>query len=334
MIKFGIIGCGKIAQRHAEHINNKASLICVCDINEKNADNLGDLYSADTYYSIDQMLNSKPDIDVISICTPNGLHAEHTVKCLNAGYHVICEKPMAINSNDCKTMIDAVESSGRQLFVVKQNRYNPAVVAVKDVIDRGILGKIFSVQVNCFWNRKADYYADSWHGSTDLDGGTLYTQFSHFIDLLYWLIGDVKESSGYASNYMHEGMMEFEDTGAVTLIFENDCIGTLNYTVNSFKKNMEGSLTIFAENGTVKIGGEYLNELVYQNIQDHKIAEIDAGNIANHYGSYSGSMSNHDKVYDNVLEVLLHNGTATTSAFEAMKTVQIIENIYKSIKKV
>jgi predicted dehydrogenase len=165
-----------------------------------------------------------------------------------------------------------------------------------------------------------------------LDGGTLYTQFSHFIDLLYWMVGDVVEVKAMMDNYQHQGMIEFEDAGVVILRFANGAIGTVNYTVNSYQKNMEGSLTIFGEKGTVKIGGQYLNELEYQQIENYKIENLPEGNKPNNYGNYVGSMSNHNLVYDNVIEVLENNGIITTSAFEGLKTVEIIQKIYESAK--
>jgi predicted dehydrogenase len=165
-----------------------------------------------------------------------------------------------------------------------------------------------------------------------MDGGTLYTQFSHFIDLLYWIIGDMKNVKAYMNNYAHQGIIEFEDTGVVIVEFYNGAIGTINYTVNSYEKNMEGSLTIFAEKGTVKIGGQYLNELEYQNIKDFKIENLPEGNKANNYGNYQGSMSNHDKVYKNLIDVLNNNASISTNSFEALKTVEIIDRIYRSVE--
>jgi predicted dehydrogenase len=326
-IQFAIIGCGRIAQRHAEHIHNQGKLLAVCDIVEEKARSLANKYGAKAYSNIDELLlNEKPDL--VSICTPNGLHALHSIKALKAGFHVLCEKPMALSVQDCGEMINAAERASRRLFIVKQNRFNPPVAEVKKIIEEGRLGKLYSVQLNCFWNRNNEYYQNSWKGTKALDGGTLFTQFSHFIDLLYWMIGDVKEVHGWLSNYHHEGIIEFEDTGVVSLKFYNDVIGTINYTVNSFQKNMEGSLTIFAEKGVVKIGGQYLNELEYQSIDQFKIENLPPGNPPNNYGQYLGSMSNHDKVYQNVVEVLMGTGTIATNGFEGLKTVEIIDKIY------
>jgi UDP-N-acetyl-2-amino-2-deoxyglucuronate dehydrogenase len=328
-IRFGIIGCGRIAQRHAEHIKSRGDLVAVCDVDKDKADKMAADTGAKAYYSVEDLIKSGEKIDVVSICSPNGLHATHAISALNAGYHVLCEKPMGLNVHECGEMIKAAERMNKRLFAIKQNRFNPPVEAIKKVIDEGRLGKIYSIQLSCFWNRNPDYYKNSWKGTLKLDGGTLYTQFSHFIDLLYWLIGDVKQVKAMMGNYSHQGIIEFEDTGVVVLEFFNGAIGTINYTVNSYKKNMEGSLTIFGEKGTVKIGGQYLNELEYQEIEGYKIENLPEGNKANNYGTYQGSMSNHDKVYDNLIEVLQNNGAISTGSFEGLKTVEIIEKIYR-----
>jgi UDP-N-acetyl-2-amino-2-deoxyglucuronate dehydrogenase len=333
-LKFAIIGCGRIAERHAEQISRLASLVAVCDIAESRANNFGKKYGANVYFSIDDLLLNEKDIDVVSICTPNGLHADHTIKVFRNGFHVLCEKPMAISVYDCGEMIKEAERANKRLFIVKQNRYNPPIQAIKEVLDERRLGKVFSIQLNCFWNRNNDYYKQSdWKGTNKLDGGTLYTQFSHFIDLLYWLFGDVKKVEAVTRNFMHDQIIEFEDTGVVIVEFYNGIIGTINYNVNSFSKNMEGSLTIFGELGTVKIGGQYLNELEYQNISDYSISNLPPGNPPNNYGQYTGSMSNHNRVYENVIEVLVNQGIIATNGFEGLKTVEIIDKIYTAAKK-
>lgn len=331
-LHFAIIGCGRIAQRHAEHIANNGKLVAACDIVLEKAEQLATTYNAKAYTQVEAMLAAHPEIDVVSVCSPNGLHATHSIAALKAGFHVLCEKPMALSVQDCGDMITAAERANRRLFIVKQNRFNPPVAAVKQVIEDGKLGRIYSAQLNCYWNRNNAYYANSWKGTKDLDGGTLYTQFSHFIDLLYWIVGDVKEVHAFTGNYHHEGIIEFEDTGVISLRFYNGAIGTINYTVNSFGKNMEGSLTIFGEKGTVKIGGQYLNELEYQHIEDYEISNLPPGNPPNNYGQYVGSMSNHDKVYANVVSVLNDGGIIATNGFEGLKTVEIIDKIYSSAK--
>lgn len=333
VFKFAIVGCGRIAQRHAEHIHNFGKLVAVCDNIPEKAKALGEKYGAKAFNSLEEMLAACPEIDVVSVCTPNGLHAEHSIRALKAGHHVLCEKPMALSVPDCSAMINAAERANKRLFIVKQNRFNPPVEAVKKLIDEGKLGKIYSVQLSCFWNRNEDYYKNSWKGTKDLDGGTLFTQFSHFIDLLYWFVGDVESVSARTGNFHHQGLIEFEDSGMVILKFLSGAIGTVNYTVNAYKKNMEGSLTIFAEKGTIKIGGQYLNELEYQSLEGDPVSNLPPGNPPNNYGQYFGSMSNHDKVYGNLISVLDGQGTIATSGMEGLKTVEIIEKIYRQAKK-
>jgi UDP-N-acetyl-2-amino-2-deoxyglucuronate dehydrogenase len=330
-LNFAIIGCGRIGQRHAEHIANNGNLVAVCDIVPDAAGRLSEKYGAKSFLSVTEMLQDKSlQIDLVAICSPNGVHASHAIECLRAGFHVLCEKPMALSVHDCGNMIQEAEKANRRLFVIKQNRFNPPVAAVKRLLDEGKLGKVFSVQLSCFWNRNEDYYKNSWKGTKDLDGGTLFTQFSHFIDLLYWMFGDVKRVQSMMGNFNHQGIIEFEDTGVIALEFQHGVLGTINYNVNSYGKNMEGSLTIFGELGTIKIGGQYLNELEYQNIKDYRIENLPTGNTANSYGNYQGSMSNHDKVYENVVDVLTKGGTISTNGFEGLKTVDIIERIYAS----
>lgn len=332
-IKFGIIGCGRIGNRHAEHANYFGELIAVCDIDQKKSNDLADKFNARSYSNIHQLLeNEKEKIDVIAICTPNGLHAEHTILALNTGFHVLCEKPMGLSAFQCTQMILAAENNNRRLFNVKQNRFNPPVVKVKDLISEGVLGRVFNIQLTCFWNRNTDYYRNSWKGSADLDGGTLYTQFSHFLDLLIWLFGEVETVKGFSDNFNHTKEIEFEDSGVVALKFKTGAIGTINYSVNSFQRNMEGSLSIISEKGTVKIGGQYLNELEYYNIQGIEKIDLPIGGGANNYGTYQGSMSNHDKVYKNLCEVLIDNEKISTSSIEGLQTVNLIEKIYSEIK--
>lgn len=328
-LSFAIIGCGRIAKRHADQINKVGILKAVCDTVYENAIELSKAYNANFYLSIEELLEKEPGIDIVSICTPNGLHAHHSILSLKAGKHVLCEKPLCIDSIDAKRMLRAAQDADRQLFVVKQNRYNPPVEAVKALIKEDKLGKIFSFQINCFWNRPHQYYDDTWKGTMRLDGGTLYTQFSHFVDLLYWFLGDIKMVNAITRNYEHP-TIEIEDSGIVLIETVGGAIGTLNYTVNSFSKNMEGSFTLFGERGTVKIGGQYLNELEYQCIDGEPIRHLPASKTANSYGFYQGSMSNHDKVYENLVQAIVNPQHEFASALEGMKTVEIIEKIYAS----
>jgi predicted dehydrogenase len=333
-LNIAVVGVGHIGIQHAKHANTAGNLVAVCDIKKDRAKTAAEMYKCKSYFSIDDLLVNERNLDLLAVCTPNGLHADHSIKALKAGCNVLCEKPMATTVHDCERMIHAAEETNRRLFIVKQNRFNPPVKALKKVIEEGRLGKILNVQVNCFWNRTREYYAGSdWRGKLLIDGGTLFTQYSHFIDLLYWLVGDVEEVRAFTENYLHKGVVEFEDTGVVVLKFVNGAVGTINFTIDSYGKNMEGSITVFGEKGTVKVGGQYLNLLEYQSIEGYEITGLEPGNPPNTYGTNKGSMSNHDKVYLNVIDVLVHGGSITTDLLDGLKTVQIIEKIYKAAGK-
>lgn len=331
-ITFGIIGFGKIGPRHKQKIdeNENCELIAVCDIDESRLKSL-EQQEIELYNDYKVMLKN-PDIDVVSVCTPNYLHAQMTIDALNAGKHVLCEKPMALFSKDCANMVEAAITNKRKLLVVMQNRYNPPVLATKKLLDEGRLGRIYEIVLNCYWNRNREYYAESpWKGFKEKDGGALYTQFSHFIDLVYWFAGKATSVHAIADNYNHPEI-EIEDTGIVTVKFASGALGSINFTNCAYGKNMEGSITIFAEDGTVKIGGEYLNTLEYQNVKDLDVIKISSGRMANDYGTYKGSMSNHHKVYENVVDVLLNNKKIAVDGKEGMQSLKIIEAIYKSIE--
>lgn len=333
-LRFAIVGCGHIGRRHAEHAPKFGRLTGVCDIDQDRANAVAKAHGAEAFYDLDTMLTSlRGNNDVVSVCTPNGLHYEHTIKAFRAGNHVLCEKPMALSVRECGEMIKAGDRANRRLFIVKQNRYNPPVEHLKHLLDTGVLGPVFSIHLNCYWNRNDAYYSGGgWRGTLDMDGGTLYTQFSHFIDLLYWLVGDVREVRAFTDNFCHQHSVEFEDTGVAILRFQNGAIGNVNFTINSFGKNMEGSLTLFCKNGTVKIGGQYLNEIEYENVKDTGPTLLREGRKANEYGEYQGSMSNHEDVYRNVLSVLTGEGSMSTVGFEGLKTVEIIDRIYRAAK--
>ena len=194
---FAIIGCGRIARRHAEQISKAGRLAAVCDIVRANAEELAAPYQARVYTSIEELLHNEPEVSIISVCTPNGLHASHSITALRAGKHVLCEKPLCLSVSEATEMIHVANIADKKLFVVKQNRYNPPVQFVKQLLEDDKLGPIFSFQINCFWNRPNEYYLDTWKGTKTLDGGSLFTQFSHFIDLLYWFLGDVKEVKSF-----------------------------------------------------------------------------------------------------------------------------------------
>lgn len=329
-LKFAIFGCGKIAPRHAAEVVKHGELIAVCDTIPARAKELGQVHNATPYCAVDELLKNESDLDVVAVCTPNGLHAAHSIEALRAGAHVLCEKPLCIHPSDGLKMIDTSKACNRKLFVVKSTRYNPALVALKKAIDENKLGVIYSFQLNCFWNRPPAYYENSWKGDKTLDGGTLYTQFSHYIDALLWLLGDIKLVSGARRNFSHQDIIDFEDSGVVSMVMVNGAIGGLNWSVNAFQKNMEVSLSLLTEKGSIRIAGEYMNKLEYQLIDRFQL-EISAEGNANDYGFYKGSMSNHEKIYENLVKALGDENHPFVNAWDGLKTVEAIERIYQSV---
>ncbi|MGV8093813.1 MAG: Gfo/Idh/MocA family protein [Mangrovibacterium sp.] len=329
-VKFAVIGCGHIGKRHAEMIcrNKDAELVALTDIKNKEELNI-DQYQVPFFQSQEQFFASRINCDVVNIATPNGYHAEHALACLKNGYHVVIEKPLALTKADAEKIIFEALHDHKQVFAVMQNRYSPPSVWIKEMVESGKLGKIYMVQLNCFWNRDDRYYKPGgWHGTKKLDGGTLFTQFSHFIDIMYWLFGDIKNIQARFCDFNHQQMTDFEDSGIVSFDFINGGMGSINYSTAVWDKNMESSITIVAENGSVKIGGQYMNNVEYCHIKDYEMPELPPTNPGNDYGAYKGSAQNHNFVIDNVVEVLKNNGTITTNALEGLKVVDMIERIY------
>jgi UDP-N-acetyl-2-amino-2-deoxyglucuronate dehydrogenase len=211
-----------------------------------------------------------------------------------------------------------------------QNRYSPPSEWIKSVVSEGILGDIFMVQLNCYWNRDDRYYkAGGWKGTNDLDGGTLFTQFSHFIDIMYWLFGDIDNIQGKFADFTHKDSTEFEDSGFVNFDFVNGGMGCLNYSTSVVDKNLESSLTVIGSKGSVKIGGQYMNEVEICNIPGYEMPELAPTNPGNDYGQYKGSAANHNYVIKNVIDTFKGRTTISTNALEGLKVVEIIERIYK-----
>lgn len=327
-LHFAIIGCGRIAQRHASLITKLGKLVAVCDTDQQKVNAFADQYKALAFSSFDSFIDAKLVVDIVVICTPNGLHASQSITAMLAGYHVLVEKPVALLVSDVNAMMEIATSSQKHLFTVMQNRFNQPVMAVKKAIDNNQFGKIYSLQLSCFWNRPSAYYKDNWHGTKKLDGGTLFTQFSHFIDILIWLFGPVINTKSILQNAAHAKSIEFEDQGVVLFEFENGIIGTMNYSVNAFEKNREGSLTILGENGIVKIGGEYLNTIDYQSFKNHNMINISDDITPNDYGDYKGSMSNHHLVYESLINCMLNQQPYYTAVSEARSTIELINTIY------
>lgn len=332
--RFAVVGCGHIGRRHIDRIlkHPDADLAAVCDTDARMFEGIEGLEHVKQCVGLDALLAHRASFDVASVCTPSGLHKDMVVRLFEGGCHVLCEKPMALTVEDSSAMNRAAHKAGKKLFVVKQNRYNPPVAAVKDLIQSDRLGRLFMVSVNCFWNRNEAYFAKApWRGSKSMDGGPLYTQFSHFIDLVYWFMGDVASVASGGGNYTHPSI-EVEDAGTVLFEFEGGAVGSLNYTTSCYSRNMEGSITLFGEKGTVKIGGQYLNELEYEDLGDGGIAHEKRPPNSGTYGYYTGNMSKHYQVYDNVIRALRGEEEIMVDGLEGQKIVAIIEGIYRAMR--
>jgi UDP-N-acetyl-2-amino-2-deoxyglucuronate dehydrogenase len=330
-VKFAVVGCGHIGKRHAAMISNnkECELVALSDIAEQQQ--LTGTYPGVPFFSsLDDMLGGKVNFDVLCIASPNGVHEEQALNGLKAGCHVVIEKPMALNKAGCERIIYEALHRHKQVFCVMQNRYSPPSVWLKDILRRKLLGKIFMVQINCYWNRDGRYYKKgNWHGTNELDGGTLFTQFSHFIDIMFWLFGDIENLEGKFRSFNHEGLTDFEDSGFVNFDFVGGGMGCLNYSTSVWTENLESSITIIGENGTVKVGGQYMNEVELCNIKDYVMPELPPANPPNDYGAYKGSAANHHYIFENVVDVLKGRAPITTNALEGLKVVEIIEKIYK-----
>lgn len=332
-IKFAVIGIGHIGKRHAEMIirNNESELVAVCDVRPKEETN----FSHDIPYfsNINDLLNSNIEFDVLNVATPNGFHAEHTILGLEHKKHVVCEKPMALTKAESEKMIFKSLQNSKNIFVVKQNRYSPPSKWLKEIVEKKLIGETYMVQLNCYWNRDERYYTpNNWHGTSKLDGGTLFTQFSHFIDIMYWLFGDIKNIQANFSDFNHADLTDFEDSGVVSFNFVNGGMGSINYSTSVWDKNLESSITIIGSKGTIKIAGQYMNDVVYCNIKDYEMPELEASNPPNDYGAYKGSAANHHYIIQNVVDTLKGRTSITTNALEGLKIVEIIERIYSHKK--
>ena len=330
-VKFAVVGAGHIGKRHAEMIqrNDEAQLVALVDILEPGALNI-DHFGVPFYKSIDEMLANTSELDVVNICTPNGLHASQALKALQARKHVVCEKPMGLSKANCEEVIYKALQVNKHVMCVMQNRYSPPSVWLKDMVENKRLGDIFIVDINCYWNRDERYYANNnWKGTNDLDGGTLFTQFSHFIDIMYWLFGDVENIEGRFADFNHQGITQFEDSGIVNFDFLNGGVGSINYSTAVWGQNLESSMTIIGSKGSVKVGGQYMNEVEYCHVENYEMPELPEASPANDYGAYKGSAANHHFVIQNVVDTLKNRNVATTNALEGLKVVDIIERIYK-----
>ncbi len=328
-----IIGLGNIGQRHLKIAQSHPSinLKAVCDQDPNKKSTLSANLQAYFYQNHLELLE-KEALDLIIVCTPHYNHAQIAIDCMLKGCNVVVEKPMCLTLQEGQKMIDTATQTNQKLFVVKQNRFNLPVQKLKQSIDQGLLGEIYQVQCNVFWNRNKAYYEQSdWRGKKQLEAGALFTQGSHFVDLLIYLFGMPSNAKTVLKNRVHD--IEFEDNGISILEFDNHMIASLCWSNNVYEKNYEGSLTVIAEKGTVKISGKYLNQLSFYNVKGDQ-ASLDEHSFdrPNTYSqNYQGSSSNHHLVLDAVIQDIFNAQSQVVSGKEALKTVQAIHLIYNSI---
>jgi UDP-N-acetyl-2-amino-2-deoxyglucuronate dehydrogenase len=330
-INFAVVGIGYIGKRHCNMIMNNVDtkLISICDIKPKNDVVNDELKNIPFYVDIEEMVYKHPKIDVVCICTPNGLHTKQSIVLLNLGKHIVVEKPLGLKTQECEKVLYNALKMNKHVFAVMQNRYSPPSMWLKNIISNKTIGDIFMVQVNCYWNRDDRYYKKGgWKGTSDLDGGTLFTQFSHFIDIMYWLFGDVKNIQGKFNDFTHKYSTDFEDSGFVNFDFIEGGMGSINYSTSVWGSNLESSITIIGSKGSIKVGGQYMNEVEYCNIDGYEMPELPPSKPPNDYGLYKGSAANHHYIIENVVNTLKGKDVITTNAMEGLKVTEIINRIY------
>ncbi|AYA38827.1 gfo/Idh/MocA family oxidoreductase [Hymenobacter oligotrophus] len=332
VVRFVICGAGHIGRRHAALVARSpaARLVALIDTDAAlHAALAAEFAGVPCFASLEEYLGQGPAADVLTVATPNYLHAEQATQALRHGLHVVVEKPLALRRADAEAIVQTAQQTNRLVFGVMQNRYSPPAAWLKQVYDEGHLGQIYLVQINCFWNRDTRYYRPgSWHGTRALDGGTLFTQFSHFVDLLYWVFGDITNIEARFRDFNHHELTEFEDSGLVAFDLVRGGSGTLQYSTSVWDRNLESSITVVAEHGSLRIAGQYMDKVEYCHIRNYQLPALPRTNPANDYGTYQGSAANHVHLIENVIDTLQHRTVATTNAHDGLKVVEIIERIY------
>jgi len=334
-IKFAIIGFGHIGRRHATIASafEGSEVMAVIDTDPSLSQHELLPRNAKFFNSVEDFFASDSDVEVAVIATPNGTHIPLALKALDNKVHVVIEKPMGISRLECEQVLFKALNVNKQVFIVKQNRYSPPSKWLKEVVSTGKIGEIHMVQVNCYWNRDERYYkSGGWKGTKALDGGVLYTQFSHFIDIMFWVFGDIKNIQTNLKNFNHNENTEFDDSGNSIFEFVQGGLGCINFSTSVWDTNMESSITVVGSKGSLKIGGQYMNEIEYCHIDNYSLPDLPATNPPNDYGPFKGSAANHHYVIENVVNTLNGNDSITANALEGLKVVDIIERIYAAAK--
>lgn len=330
-IRFALVGCGRIAANHFNAIEQHATrceLVGVCDVDPAALARAAESTGAHPYRNLGEML-ARSDADAVIVATPSGLHPEQAIQIAAAGRHVITEKPMATRWEDGKRMVGACDAAGVRMFVVKQNRRNATLQLLKRAVEKKRFGRIYMVNLNVFWTRPDDYYNSAkWRGTWEYDGGAFMNQASHYVDLIDWIVGPVESLQAYTATLARD--IEVEDTGVISLRWRNGALGSMNVTMLTYPRNMEGSITMLGETGTVRIGGVAVNE-----VQQWEFAVPDEDDLLVRDASYQTTSVygyGHPLYYDNVIKVLRGEAEPETDGREGLKSLEVLVAAYKSAR--
>ena len=330
-IRFALVGCGRIAANHFAAIDqhrDRCELVGVADVDPRCAAEAAQLTGARPYAGLTEML-AKCDADAVIVATPSGLHPEQSIEIARAGRHVITEKPMATRWEDGKRMVSACDAAGVRMFVVKQNRRNATLQLLKRAVEKKRFGRIYMVNLNVFWTRPDSYYSSAkWRGTWEFDGGAFMNQASHYVDLLDWIVGPIESLQAYTATLARN--IEVEDTGVISLRWRNGALGSMNVTMLTWPRNLEGSITILGEKGTVRIGGVAVNE-----VQEWRFAEADEDDELVRAASYETTSVygfGHPLYYDNVIKVLRGEAEPETDGREGLKSLEVLVAAYMSAR--
>lgn len=333
MLNFALVGCGRISKRHSELLGSNqidgARLIAACDVDERKALAIGQQFEVPAYTDMHQMMQ-KESVDVVVVLTESGNHAKNVVDLARYGKHIVVEKPMALSLDDADAMIKACDEAGIKLFVVKQNRFNVPVLKLREALEQGRFGRLVLGSVRVRWCRPQSYYDQaSWRGTWKMDGGVLTNQASHHVDLLEWMMGDV--DSVFARSTTALAKIEAEDTAVVTLKFRNGALGIIEATTAVRPKDLEGSISILGEGGTVVIGGFAVNKMdtwnfVNQLPDDEGVMKEYSVNPPNVYGF------GHQAYYEHVVDCINNNRQHLVDGLTGRKSLELINAIYESIE--
>ena len=327
-----LVGCGRISERHLDAIASQQQLrlVGVCDEVLERAEAASRRSGAPAFENYEKML-SQVEADVVVICTPSGLHPRHGILAADKGLHVICEKPMATRMEDADALVSACDRAGVHLFVVKQNRLNPAVRLLKQAIDEGRFGRLYLANTTVRWQRPQSYYDMApWRGTWEFDGGAFMNQASHYVDMIQWLIGPAASVSAKTATLARR--IESEDTGVAIVRFRNGALGTIEVTMLAYPRNLEGSVSVLGENGSVKIGGTAVNRIDHWEFADSSPADAEAEGLKTAGNPMSIYGSGHGPYYENVLRVLNGEASPGTDGREGRKSLELILGIYESAR--